>query len=1329
MHLRPNNLKAVLSKWQTAMALVLALGGAVGDAQPAANNPRQTLPGHMLPVVKKLQPFVRLPGSAQLHLTIGLPLRDPAGLTNLLQQIYDPASSNYRHFLTSEEFTQRFGPSEQDYASVIAFAESNGLTVSTRHSNRMLVEVDGRISDIEKAFGVRMNMYHHPTENRDFFATDIAPSIPSGLKVQDIWGLNSYARPYPKYRRGLGRHGPAPKIGTGPYGNYLGYDFRAAYAPSVALTGTGQSVALVQFDGYLASDIKAYETLAGLPNVPLKNVLLNGFNGKPTGNGGEVEVSLDIEMVISMAPGLTNVTLYMGSPSNFNPNSVLSRIASDNSARQVSCSWGWNGGPNSTTEQIFLQMAAQGQSFFNASGDSDAFQTGEVDDPGFTGTPSASPNITQVGGTILETTGPGGSWSSETVWNVADGVGSSGGISTFYSIPVWQQGINMTANKGSTTHRNIPDVALTADNVLVIADNGTLYPGTGGTSCAAPLWAGFTALVNQQAAGAGVPPVGFLNPTIYSLAKSPSYGSYFHDITTGDNTWSGSPNLFPAVAGYDLCTGWGTPVGQNLINAFVAGGTVDGIMELGFTPPDGSILLGGTTQSIFVQVTDVLSVTNATVVATVNGTTNLTFLNNGAAPDAKANDAIYSANLDVPNGTNLVVLNFLITAPAKTNSTNVVTYNVVPTPANDYFTNATKVPPGGGVFLANNKFATLEKGEPVHAGDTNVAASLWWNWSPTTSTNVFIDTTGSEIDTVVGVYSGPNVSNLTLVSATNDVGAAHQAYLNFNAIGGATYRIAVASANSNSLGAIRFAVVPGGYVDTNPPTVAVTSPLSGQWVSNFLVTFVGTATDPLPNATGIKRVLLTANGRTYEVTGTTNWTYSFGLSVGLNRIGVTAVDVAGNNSEQVVTEVTYMPADPPNDLFANAIPLSGNSGTVSVTTTNATKEFDEPNHAGNAGGKSVWWSFTPSADGALSLTTSNSTFDTLLGLYTGTSVSELTTIASNDDAYPGAPGGFSALTQAVRSNQTYYIAVDGYGGASGVAYLGYAFTPAIVFGLTTSSTGHGQAAPPSGDVVSGSTATLTATPDQFYAFGSWSGSFSSMANPLSLVVNSNVSLTANFLPIVFTDDFETGNFSKIGWTSSGDAPWTVQSSNVLAGNYSAQSGAIGNSQSSSLILTTNFFDGTATFYFKVSSEPDFDVFSFFVDGVQQQQGSGEIDWTSFSFPLAAGTHTLEWRYTKDATFSDGLDAAFIDNVLLPISMPVDSSTAAHLQIACQADGSMLITVHGQTNRQYVIQGSTAPGQSGPWQNLYTNTAANGIVLFIDPPSGSNHVRYYRAIAP
>ena len=153
-------------------------------------------------------------------------------------------------------------------------------------------------------------------------------------------------------------------------------------------------------------------------------------------------------------------------------------------------------------------------------------------------------------------------------WGLTNGeyIGSGGGISTYYSIPVWQEGIRMTASGGSATYRNVPDVALTADNVYVTCDNGDGV-SVGGTSCAAPMWAGFIALANQQAAAYHHPPVGFINPAVYAIGKGPSYEACFHNITTGDNTWSVSPNRFYAVSGYDLCTGWGTPNGQALINA------------------------------------------------------------------------------------------------------------------------------------------------------------------------------------------------------------------------------------------------------------------------------------------------------------------------------------------------------------------------------------------------------------------------------------------------------------------------------------------------------------------------------------------------------------------------------------------------------------------------------------------------------------------------------------------------------------------------------------------------------------------------------------------
>ena len=264
-------------------------------------------------------------------------------------------------------------------------------------------------------------------------------------------------------------------------------------------------------------------------------------------------------------------------PYNFFPNVVLNQIAVDNAARQVSSSWGWTGGPNATSDQIFKEMILQGQTYFNATGDGDAFLPGEVDNPGFTGFPSSDPFIVQVGGTTLSTAGAGGPYVSETVWNwdqeygpAYDGIGTSGGISSYYAIPWWQTNVSMTANGGSTTFRNIPDVALTGDNVYVIADGGVGYPGTGGTSCAAPLWAGFTALVNQQAANVGHPPVGFINPTLYALANGSYYNTVFNDITTGNNTWSASPGQFFAVTNYDLCSGLGSPKGNSLITALTS---------------------------------------------------------------------------------------------------------------------------------------------------------------------------------------------------------------------------------------------------------------------------------------------------------------------------------------------------------------------------------------------------------------------------------------------------------------------------------------------------------------------------------------------------------------------------------------------------------------------------------------------------------------------------------------------------------------------------------------------------------------------------------------
>jgi uncharacterized repeat protein (TIGR03803 family) len=532
--------------------LALLLGLLAVSAQAAD---RQFLHNPLPAAVTNTAPLRHSSRWARLNLTIGLPLRDREGLTNLLRQLYDPASPNFRHYLTPEQFAQRFGPTEEDYQAVVSFARSHGLVVTGKHPNRTLVDVRGTVAAIERAFHVTLNEYQHPTENRTFYAPDVEPSLDLATPVLSVSGLDNYVVPHPCFRAIPSGQAKADAAGSGPGGAYLGNDFRSAYLPGVTLTGTGQTAGILEFDsGYYQSDITAYEVLADLPNVPVSAVLLDGYNGGP--GVGNAEVSLDIEMAISMAPGLAGVIVYEGSGTD----DILNRMATDNLAKQLAASWTYAIDENS--DQIFLQFAAQGQSFFNSSGDGDA-------DTGPASPPTDDPNITIVGGTTLTTASAGGAWASETVWNSGGGLGSAGGISTRYAIPSWQEGISMTANQGSTTMRNIPDVALTSDDIYLIYGGGQSEVGVG-TSCSVQLWSAFTSLMNQLAVTNGEATVGFINPAIYAIGKGSNFLSYtnlFHDITNGNNEKASSPSRFVAAPGYDLCTGWGTPNGGSLITA------------------------------------------------------------------------------------------------------------------------------------------------------------------------------------------------------------------------------------------------------------------------------------------------------------------------------------------------------------------------------------------------------------------------------------------------------------------------------------------------------------------------------------------------------------------------------------------------------------------------------------------------------------------------------------------------------------------------------------------------------------------------------------------
>ncbi len=552
----------------------------------APSSPVIALPGHIPSAVSHAIAVDHLSAQRTVSLALTLPLRNQAELDDFLARVADPRDPLFGQYLTPAQFAERFSPTETDYAHVISYAKASGMTVTATHANRTVLDVSAPVSTVERAFHTNLLVYQSQSDGRLFYAPDAEPVVPAELAsvISGVVGLDSAARwhahnrvlqapaPDPTNPQAWLQHYQLPLAGTGPNGGLTPANIKAAYNLSgVTQTGAGQTLGLFELDGYKASDVTFYETTFGLPNVPLQNVLVDGYSGAAGSGAGEV--TLDIELQIALAPSATKVIVYEAPNSSAGVVDTYNKIATDNLAKEISTSWGE--AENSATASVrssentaFQQMSAQGQSIYAAAGDSGANDNGtslSVDDP------ASQPYMVGVGGTSLTTASGGGAYSSETTWNngsAANGAGG-GGISTVWSIPSYQSGVVSAASKGSMTYRNVPDVSLDANpNTGYAIYVGGAWNVYGGTSCAAPLWAAFTALVNQNRAASGTAPLGFANPPIYAVAKGSGYASSFHDIADG------STNLFyPAVTGYDDATGWGTFNGANLLAALSGGAT------------------------------------------------------------------------------------------------------------------------------------------------------------------------------------------------------------------------------------------------------------------------------------------------------------------------------------------------------------------------------------------------------------------------------------------------------------------------------------------------------------------------------------------------------------------------------------------------------------------------------------------------------------------------------------------------------------------------------------------------------------------------------------
>ncbi|MGH9430214.1 MAG: S53 family peptidase [Terriglobia bacterium] len=557
------------------------------EAGFAANAPgqqgSQQLPGyygvHPDPSVAPLAGPV--PPDTNISLAIGLPVRDPSGLKDFIKQVSDPKSPNFRKHITQAQFTATYGAASADYSALHDWVTSHGLTVAATYSNNLLMTITGTAAQIGQALYVNL-VFRLRKDGSKFVAVDRDPSINLSVPILQISGLADFRIP----TRAVTLNG------TGSGNNYRAADLRNAYlgvgSPCQSLDGTGQVVGIVDFDTFQTSDIAAYDALQvpaqGQPPRPAANITIVATEGGNPAPNSALEATLDIDLVRAMAPG-AQILFFQGSTGiTGHLDDILHAMATSSPALTVaSCSLSFGRSDNS--QQALDQMAANGVSFFTASGDS-----GDIGDPQSN---QNMDNQTLAGGTFLSTnpvTGgayPSNYYSGETTW-VGNGFGTGGGVmdgnnkngncycwpynlgpfsccGSGVSIPDYQLATmegSAAANGGSTEWRNYPDVAMLAANAEVIFQGQTAI--VQGTSLAAPLWAGFIALVNQRSLQSGGGLMGFLNPTFFDIgltrgSSNDLYSICFNDIQDGASNFDGFGPGFKSVSGYDLATGLGSP--------------------------------------------------------------------------------------------------------------------------------------------------------------------------------------------------------------------------------------------------------------------------------------------------------------------------------------------------------------------------------------------------------------------------------------------------------------------------------------------------------------------------------------------------------------------------------------------------------------------------------------------------------------------------------------------------------------------------------------------------------------------------------------------------
>ena len=588
-----------------------------------------------------------LPGATTLRVDVVLQPRNRAGLGRYATAVSTPGSGQFRHFLSEPQFVSRFGPAAAAIASVDAALRGAGLHPGTVSANHLSIPVRATADQLTTAFATGFTQYR-VAGGRIAFANRTAPQVPTAVApaVQGVVGLDDLALPAPALGHAASG-GDSPRLSpaggsSGPRacataatdaadaGSYTADQVGTAYGfPSLydqGDLGSGQTVALYELQGFHQKDIDAYQSCFGTST----SVSTVDVDGGPQADSGVGEADVDIEQVVALAPS-TRILVYEGPNTDAGGYDTYDAIVSQDDASVISTSWGlcepeMGSAAAQAENTLFEEAATQGQTIVAAAGDegSEDCVTGDYADDGLAvDDPSSQPFVTGAGGTEWTAAGTP---PTESAWNDGPtccwGAGG-GGLSSLWAMPAYQADSSGTgvinpessgkpcgAPSGSYC-RESPDVSALAGPFPYLEYVSGSWGSWGGTSLAAPLWASLIDLSNASSACAGQH-IGFANPVLYQVAAD--HPSAFADITVGNNDLTGkNDGAFPALAGYDMATGLGTPNAALLPGLLCADAGTDPITV---TAPGNQSSLLDSAVSLAIHATDATSGQSLTYSAT-----------------------------------------------------------------------------------------------------------------------------------------------------------------------------------------------------------------------------------------------------------------------------------------------------------------------------------------------------------------------------------------------------------------------------------------------------------------------------------------------------------------------------------------------------------------------------------------------------------------------------------------------------------------------------------------------------------------------------------------